>query len=139
MKTVADMLGIKQQHARTLLIHARWDVERLCGNFAEKGKERLFVEAGLPSHASSVRDCSNGALAQLPHPFTCETCFDEVSPHAVTTMDCGHSFCNDCKATPSFPFPFPLSTSFFYALCCWTSYWLLQDTEKFHAKYSRFW
>ena len=105
MKKVADMLGIKQQHARTLLIHERWDVERLCGNFAEKGKERLFSEAGLPLHASSICACSSRDPVRLTHPFTCEICFDEVLPQAVSTMDCGHSFCNDCKR---FIFPFAL-------------------------------
>lgn len=94
LRKVADMLGIKQQHARTLLIHERWDFERLCGNLAEKGKDRLFLEAGLPLEASAG-PCRRSTV-HLPDPFTCETCFEEVPPPQATTMDCGHTFCNDC-------------------------------------------
>ena len=42
LRKVADMLGIKQKQARTLLIHERWDCKRLCENLAEQGKEVLF-------------------------------------------------------------------------------------------------
>ncbi|KAF2294432.1 hypothetical protein GH714_011331 [Hevea brasiliensis] len=37
----------KGNHARTLLIHYRWDVERLFAAFVEKGKSYLFTEAGV--------------------------------------------------------------------------------------------
>eukprot|EP00250_Pteridium_aquilinum_P014885 c22261_g1_i1 orf=390-2255(+) len=94
LQKVADMLGIKQRHARTLLIHERWDFERLCENLAEKGKDQLFLDAGLPLEASAAprTRCSE----YLPRAFTCETCFDDVSPEASSTMDCGHTFCNEC-------------------------------------------
>eukprot|EP00249_Psilotum_nudum_P023988 c29050_g1_i1 orf=252-2135(-) len=94
LRKVAEMLGIKQQCARTLLIYHRWDVERLFGNLAEKGKEKLFVEAGLSL------DTSSGPWITMRQPssdyITCETCFEEVPLGMASTMDCGHSFCNDC-------------------------------------------
>ncbi|KAF2305872.1 hypothetical protein GH714_008518 [Hevea brasiliensis] len=37
----------REHHARTLLIHYRWDVERLFAVFVEKGKSCLFTEAGV--------------------------------------------------------------------------------------------
>lgn len=91
---VAEMLGIRQQHARILLIHYRWDYERLCGNLAEKGKEQLFMEAGLPPVASAG-PCFRFP-GKLPYLVPCDTCFEEVSAEEATTMDCGHTFCNDC-------------------------------------------
>lgn len=94
LRKVADMLGIKQQHARTLLIHHRWDFERLCGNLAEKGKDRLFLEAGLPPEVSAG-PCI-GLAGPLSGVSNCDTCFEEVSAELATTMDCGHTFCNDC-------------------------------------------
>lgn len=94
LRKVAEMLGIKQQHARTLLIHHRWDSERLCGNLAEKGNDRLFLEAGLPPEASTGSCMS--LLGQTAAFVTCDTCFDEVSVRESTTVDCGHTFCNDC-------------------------------------------
>lgn len=94
LRKVADMLGIKLQHARTLLIHERWDFERLCENLAEKGKELLFLEAGLPLEASAASHTRH--YGHLSRPFTCETCFEDVSPEVSSTMDCGHTFCNEC-------------------------------------------
>ncbi|KAH7442031.1 hypothetical protein KP509_03G067700 [Ceratopteris richardii] len=91
LRKVADMLGVRQKHARTLLIHERWDYERLCENLAEKGREQLFLEAGLPLEASSTTHRLHVARS-----FTCETCFEDVPPEHATTMECGHTFCNEC-------------------------------------------
>lgn len=93
LQKVADMLGIRQKHARTLLIHGRWDYERLCGNLAEKGREQLFLEAGLSLEASAAPHKHH-----VSRPFTCEICFEDVSPEHTNTMDCGHTFCNECWA-----------------------------------------
>lgn len=94
LRKVAEMLGIKQRHARTLLIHERWDFVRLCENLAEKGKDQLFLEAGLSSEASAAPHIRHSEYSSRP--FTCETCFEDVSSEDATTMDCGHTFCNQC-------------------------------------------
>ncbi|KAK4481479.1 hypothetical protein RD792_012379 [Penstemon davidsonii] len=38
-----DLLSLKEHHARTLLIHYRWDFNRVSTVFVEKGKERLYA------------------------------------------------------------------------------------------------
>ncbi|MCO5607859.1 hypothetical protein L7F22_062061 [Adiantum nelumboides] len=91
LQKVADMLGIRQKHARTLLIYERWNYERLCENLAEKGREQLFMEAGLSLEASAAP-----RKHHLSCSFTCETCFEDVLSEHATTMDCGHTFCNEC-------------------------------------------
>lgn len=81
---------LKEQHARTLLIHYRWDVERIFELLDQKGRERLFSEAG-------VTIVENKGLSASSSSGTCNVCFESFPPGAVTEMDCGHSFCNDCK------------------------------------------
>ncbi|XP_058069161.1 probable E3 ubiquitin-protein ligase ARI2 [Magnolia sinica] len=90
---VMDMLMLKERHARTLLIHHRWNVERLSTELVEKGRDRLFSEAGV-----TIEERKKHALpwSYSRSLVTCNICFEEVSPNAVTTMDCGHCFCNDC-------------------------------------------
>ncbi|KAG5625033.1 hypothetical protein H5410_010251 [Solanum commersonii] len=47
LRRVMDLLSLREHHARTLLIHYRWDVERLFAILVEKGKTCLFAEAGV--------------------------------------------------------------------------------------------
>ncbi|KAI8549749.1 hypothetical protein RHMOL_Rhmol06G0049500 [Rhododendron molle] len=92
LQKVMDLLSVKDHHARTLLIHYRWDVDKVFTVFVEMGKEWLFKEAGVtvaehndlyPVHSSSgdVR---------------CDICMEDKPANGTTTMDCGHCFCNEC-------------------------------------------
>lgn len=47
LRRVMEMLSVREQHARTLLIYHRWDVEKLFVAYVEKGKKFLFGEAGV--------------------------------------------------------------------------------------------
>ncbi|PON70177.1 E3 ubiquitin ligase RBR family [Parasponia andersonii] len=91
LRTVMEVLSLKEQHARTLLIHYRWDVDKLVTVLVEKGKDELYAEAGL----SSVEH-DNFVPAQLPSMVMCVVCTEDVPAVEVTTMDCGHCFCNSC-------------------------------------------
>nr|GMD89081.1 probable E3 ubiquitin-protein ligase ARI2 [Ipomoea batatas] len=91
LQRLMDLLSIKEYHARTLLIHYRWDVDNVFTVFVEKGKERLYADAGLTIECKD--DCS---LSESTADMTCEICFDDISAAMTTVMDCGHSFCNDC-------------------------------------------
>ena len=42
LRRVMDLLFLREHHARTLLIHHRWDVEKLFAVYVEKGKSWLF-------------------------------------------------------------------------------------------------
>lgn len=91
LQRVMDLLSLKEHHARTLLIHYLWDTERVFAVFVEKGKERLYVEAGLSCQISE-----NFSSCQSSTEVTCQICFDEVPAKELTTMDCGHCYCNSC-------------------------------------------
>lgn len=87
-----ELLSVREHHARTLLIHYRWDVDKLIEVYVEKGKSCMFSEAGL----------SMVELVDLDSPepssmVMCIICFEDVLAENVIKMDCGHSFCDDCK------------------------------------------
>ncbi|KAJ0981803.1 hypothetical protein J5N97_010058 [Dioscorea zingiberensis] len=85
------IVGTGEQHARTLLIYYRWDVERIFELLEQKGKERLFSEAGV-----TIIDKNRATdLLNSSQSVNCNICFEDVSQNAVTEMDCGHSYCND--------------------------------------------
>lgn len=87
------MLSLREHHARTLLIHYRWDVEKLLAVLVEKGKSDLFSEAGVSVVESedTVTPLSSSSTAM------CDICIEELPGDKMTKMDCGHAFCNDCK------------------------------------------
>ncbi|KAL5558112.1 hypothetical protein UlMin_034323 [Ulmus minor] len=91
LRRVMDVLSLEEQHVRTLLIHHRWDVEKVLAVLVEKGKDKLFAEAGVTvvghDHLMSLKSSSV---------VMCVICIEEVPANEVTTMDCGHSFCNNC-------------------------------------------
>ncbi|RAL47316.1 hypothetical protein DM860_013281 [Cuscuta australis] len=93
LQRVKDLLLIKEHHARTLLIHYRWDVDKVVAIFVEKGKERLYAEVGVTVECNCAPSVS-GSAANM----TCKICYDDIPLAEATTMDCGHSFCNDCWA-----------------------------------------
>lgn len=91
LRRVMDLLTLSEHHARTLLIHHRWDVERLLVVLVEKGKDWLFGEAGV-----TLVERKDLTPLQSLSLVTCNICIEDVSIDAVTTMDCGHCFCNNC-------------------------------------------
>lgn len=85
------MLTLREQHARTLLIYHRWDVERLFAVLVDKGRDQLFSDAGL-----TILEHKNPFSLQFSQ-LTCNICIEDMSPDEFTSMDCGHCFCNKCK------------------------------------------
>ncbi|PKI58813.1 hypothetical protein CRG98_020803 [Punica granatum] len=92
LRRVMDVLSLREHHARTLLIHHRWDVEKLLAVLVEKGKPCLFMDAGVPV----VEDECKGSRAASSSSVMCDICMEEVSGSEATRMDCGHCFCNTC-------------------------------------------
>lgn len=85
-----EMLSIREHHARTLLIHHRWDVEKLFAD-VDRGIAALFAEAGVSVDEQCDPDTT------VPSTVTCEICMEDVPGHEATKMDCGHCFCNSCE------------------------------------------
>ncbi|TKY67521.1 E3 ubiquitin-protein ligase ARI1 [Spatholobus suberectus] len=90
LRRVMDMLSVREQHARTLLIFHRWDVEKLFAVYVDKGKSFLFAEAGV-----SVDEHRDSDLS-APSTLMCYICMEDVPSDETTRMDCGHCFCNSC-------------------------------------------
>nr|CAB3498603.1 unnamed protein product [Digitaria exilis] len=112
LSMVMGVFNIKQHHARALLIHYRWNTFRLNDHLERKGQDRMLTEAGV------VLPRENKTTAAPPPPpasttnkqpsrkktktktkkkeASCNVCFEDFSPHAMSAMDCGHSFCDAC-------------------------------------------
>lgn len=88
---IMDLLSLKEHHARTLLIHYRWDVEKILAVLVERGKDHLYVDAGVRV-TDNANPCSSSSF------LVCDICIEERPANKFTTMDCGHYFCNDCKS-----------------------------------------
>ncbi|KAF7047805.1 hypothetical protein CFC21_056673 [Triticum aestivum] len=92
LSMVMTLLNVKQHNARALLIHHRWKIDCIYDHLDRKGRDRTFREAGIVLHENI-----NGKPLGLPsRVVNCMVCFDEFSVGAVSTMECGHYFCNDC-------------------------------------------
>ncbi|KAF5181035.1 Rbr-type e3 ubiquitin transferase, partial [Thalictrum thalictroides] len=91
LRRVMDMLNLSEQHARTLLIHHRWDVQKVLAVLVEKGKDRLYAEAGV-----TVLNRKSHFTSQSSSEVTCIICMEDIAMEEVTEMDCGHCFCNNC-------------------------------------------
>ncbi|KAL1801858.1 probable E3 ubiquitin-protein ligase ARI2 isoform X1 [Daucus carota subsp. sativus] len=91
VRQVMELLSLREQHARTLLIHYRWDVVKLTAILVDRDRDYLFSQAGVPldeNHVVGSLVCSSTVM--------CTVCLEDVPGREVTKMDCGHSFCNDC-------------------------------------------
>lgn len=89
LQRVIELLSVREHNARTLLIHFRWDVEKLLAILVEKGESILFAQAGVPM-------LDRHHLAEPAVSFSCNICMEDVLKADATKMDCGHCFCNNC-------------------------------------------
>ncbi|KAJ0076801.1 hypothetical protein Patl1_36316 [Pistacia atlantica] len=83
LRRVMDLLSLREHHARTLLIHHRWDVEKLLAVLVEKGKASLFSDAGVTVNEDT------GSSLSFSSEVMCDICMEEVSADTATKMDCG--------------------------------------------------
>ncbi|XP_059279220.1 probable E3 ubiquitin-protein ligase ARI2 [Lycium ferocissimum] len=91
LQRVVDLLSLKEHHARTLLIHYQWDVDKVFAIFVERGKEKLYAEAGVTLEEKDENPATDPSTE-----FTCEICFEDFPAEQTTLMECDHRFCNDC-------------------------------------------
>ncbi|GJN24037.1 hypothetical protein PR202_gb11745 [Eleusine coracana subsp. coracana] len=96
LSTVMNLLNIKQHQARALLIYHRWKIDGICDCFDRKGRERMLRDAGIVLQENNSLP-AGGSTTPIGS-VTCNVCFEDYSPNAVSTMDCGHCFCNGCWA-----------------------------------------
>lgn len=87
VREVASVLDIPEECARTLLLHFKWDKERLFDSYyADPAKVRKAAgieHLGVSSHAAAPTDCV--------------ICFsDEVPAKETFALGCRHVFCKNC-------------------------------------------
>ncbi|OEL29370.1 putative E3 ubiquitin-protein ligase ARI2 [Dichanthelium oligosanthes] len=93
---VMGLFNIKQHHARALLIHYRWNTDRLNDHLERKGQDRTLMEAGVVLQENNSTGSSAGSKTPSRKKVTCNVCFEDFFPSAILAMDCGHLFCNAC-------------------------------------------
>ncbi|CAA0827598.1 Probable E3 ubiquitin-protein ligase ARI1 [Striga hermonthica] len=91
LRRVMELLSVREHHARTLLIHYRWDVEKLIALYVEKGKSCMFSKAGV-----TITELFDFDLPEASSTVMCNICMDDVPSEDLTKMDCGHFFCDTC-------------------------------------------
>lgn len=91
LSMVMNLLNIKQHLARTLLIHHRWKMHCIYDHLDRKGRDRMLSEACIILPKNSMSAASSTSV-------TCNVCFEDFPMTDVSTMDCGHCFCNDCES-----------------------------------------
>ncbi|KAL8141174.1 hypothetical protein V2J09_007195 [Rumex salicifolius] len=82
LNTIMDMLSVGLHHARTLLIHFRWNVEKIFELYADSGISKLFAAAG-------VKVAQHHQILATASSLTCDICIDEKPGSQFTVMDCG--------------------------------------------------
>ncbi|XP_051147151.1 probable E3 ubiquitin-protein ligase ARI1 isoform X2 [Andrographis paniculata] len=90
LRRVMELLSVREHHARTLLIHYRWDVEKLISVCVERGRSFMFSQAGVTVEHIDLDPLESSSMVM------CNICMDDIPAKDVTKMDCGHCFCNDC-------------------------------------------
>ncbi|CAM0875830.1 unnamed protein product [Alopecurus aequalis] len=99
---VMNLVGLEPHNARALLMHHQWKMGRIHDFLERRGREGLFKEAGLvvPPEDNSTGSPFRAAdmvSHKRPKIVKCNVCFEDVSQLTdISTMDCGHCFCNDC-------------------------------------------
>ncbi|KAH9307503.1 hypothetical protein KI387_035414, partial [Taxus chinensis] len=87
---VMELLRLREQHAPTLLIHHRWDVEKLLAVFVDKESNRCLSEVNV-----TVLESTNSCSTSHSSIVMCNICMDDKVQEEVTMMECGHYFCNE--------------------------------------------
>ncbi|CAK9178574.1 unnamed protein product [Ilex paraguariensis] len=93
LQRAMDLLSMKEHHARTLLIHYRWNIDKVFTLFIDKGRDHLYKEAGV-----TMGEHTDLSSSQWSSAVKCDICFEEILANDTTMMDCSHCFCNDCWA-----------------------------------------
>ncbi|OIS96147.1 putative e3 ubiquitin-protein ligase ari2 [Nicotiana attenuata] len=94
LQRVMDLLSLKEHHARSLLIHYRWDADKVFDVLVERGRDKLYADAGVTLEEKDDH-CSTLSTTEM----TCQICFEDAPAEKTAAMDCNHRFCNDCWTT----------------------------------------
>lgn len=88
---IQGILGCSRDTARKLLTYFQWDKEALFGTLADRSEEAVYQAAGVTSK-SEVSPADVATSGDIE----CGCCFSDVPVMEATTMECTHTYCNDC-------------------------------------------
>lgn len=86
---VVGILGIRQEHAATLLRHFRWNKERLIEKYMDD------PEAVLQAAGVSTDSTQKTRITVVPS-FMCDICCNDEEGMQTLALSCKHRFCRDC-------------------------------------------
>lgn len=89
---VNSIMGISPSVAKALLMHCKWDKDRLLDEYYSGSQEKLF-EAARVVNPSKIRRTEAVDPTTLD---TCGICFDDVPMKDMSSLDCEHLFCLMC-------------------------------------------
>jgi ariadne-1 len=96
-----EILDLERPLVRLVLKHYRWDVERVVGEWLDKGRDLVLRIAGLDvqqdgdvAAAAAASAAVSAALAS--EEMECDICYGDMTPDMACAVSCGHCFCIDC-------------------------------------------
>lgn len=95
IREVNDVFQIPAQTARTLLQHFHWDKQKLLERYFGGDRDALFKEARCvdPTESGAPKMAS---LDDEEEDVECSICMVDIRRKELTSISCGHAFCNDC-------------------------------------------
>ncbi|KAK9469561.1 hypothetical protein V1512DRAFT_218752 [Lipomyces arxii] len=85
---VAGILGLSREDAMTLLLHFKWNNDRLLEQYTDN-MESVMAKAGIAEQGAVYE------LKLVPG-FVCEICCEDSIELKSFALQCGHRFCEDC-------------------------------------------
>ncbi|RUS23289.1 hypothetical protein BC937DRAFT_89282, partial [Endogone sp. FLAS-F59071] len=89
---VSGILGIRQEHAATLLRHFRWNKERLIERYMDNPDIVLRQAGVITDNKLAPHFIPAGRFAG----FMCDICCDDDDELKTLALSCGHRFCMNC-------------------------------------------
>lgn len=93
---IVQKTGLSQTVARLLLSYFKWDGDRLLEHYYmsedDQSRSELFKKAGIA--AENFLPASTVAMNESPN--LCQICLCDYEDSELSSVDCGHKFCNQC-------------------------------------------
>lgn len=89
---ISEVLGVSLANSRILLQKFAWKAEKIMNMFFDCGLEQVLKSADISTESITL------AVTDVKE-FTCPLCYDDYFSESITTLPCGHCFCNYCWKT----------------------------------------
>ncbi|KAK9448575.1 uncharacterized protein V1518DRAFT_374266 [Limtongia smithiae] len=91
---VAGILGLSKQHVTTLLLHYKWNSDKLLEKYTDD-PERVLGSAGIHLSENGGIDDIMYEIKPVPG-FMCDICCDDSDGMETFAIECEHRFCLSC-------------------------------------------